>query len=224
MRFHPRLDCPAPGRSGCKIGQPLVFDAVPNRRDGWEEIATRAQEAVRQLGDVGPDEMGTGAARDGREMHIEGQTVTGDVCRADHGEFSERVDKWQDDNRIPLAVKLAYTLFVAVLVPNYWRAYSPWTFLYFCDVALLLTLPALWLESPLLISLPAVGLTLPQLLWVVDFLTGSRTDGDDELYVRSQVTAPRAWAVHISRLAAVSHGLGRLAFRVRSSGTGRAGR
>ncbi len=53
-------------------------------------------------------------------------------------------------NTIPLAVKLAYTLFVAVLVSNYWRTYSPWTFLFFCDVALLLTLPALWLESPLL--------------------------------------------------------------------------
>jgi hypothetical protein len=80
-------------------------------------------------------------------------------------------------NKIPLAVKLAYTLFVAILVPNYWHAYSPWTFLFFCDVALLLTLPALWLESRLLISLPAVGLMLPQLLWVVDFLSGSRITG-----------------------------------------------
>lgn len=82
-----------------------------------------------------------------------------------------------EQNRIPLAVKLAYTVFVAILVPNYWRAYSPWTFLYFCDVALILTLPALWLESPLLLSLPAVGITLPQLLWVVDFLTGARLTG-----------------------------------------------
>jgi hypothetical protein len=80
-------------------------------------------------------------------------------------------------NQIPVAVKLAYTLFVAVLVPNYWQAYSPWTFLYFCDVALLLTLPALWLESPILMSMPAVGLTLPQLLWVVDFVSGSRLTG-----------------------------------------------
>jgi hypothetical protein len=80
-------------------------------------------------------------------------------------------------NSIPLAVKVIYTLFVAVLVYNYWRAYSPWTFLYFCDVALLLTLPALWLESPLLISLPAVGLVLPQMLWVVDFMTGARITG-----------------------------------------------
>ena len=78
---------------------------------------------------------------------------------------------------IPLTLKVAYTLFVAVLVFNYWRAYSPWTFLYFCDVALLLTLPALWLESPLLLSLPAVGLVIPQVLWVFDFLTGARITG-----------------------------------------------
>ena len=76
--------------------------------------------------------------------------------------------------RIPLALKLAYTLFVAILVPYYWVTYSAWNFLFFCDLALLMTLPALWLESSLLMSIPAVGLALPQLLWVADFLTGSR--------------------------------------------------
>jgi hypothetical protein len=80
-------------------------------------------------------------------------------------------------HRIPLALKLAFTMFVAVLVPYYWVTYSPWNFLFFCDVALLLTLPALWWESPLLMSLPAVGITMPQLLWVADFLTGSRITG-----------------------------------------------
>ncbi|HKI18267.1 MAG TPA: hypothetical protein VKA15_10320 [Isosphaeraceae bacterium] len=79
--------------------------------------------------------------------------------------------------KIPLALKLAYTVFVAVLVPKYWVTYSPWNFLFFCDVALLMTLPALWLESSLLISLPAVGITVPQLLWVADLLTGSRIPG-----------------------------------------------
>lgn len=78
---------------------------------------------------------------------------------------------------IPLALKLVYTAFVAVLVPYYWTIYSPWNFLFFCDVALLATLPALWLESPLLMSLPAVGICLPQLLWVADFLTGARIVG-----------------------------------------------
>jgi hypothetical protein len=78
---------------------------------------------------------------------------------------------------IPLALKLAYTLFVAVLIPKYWMAYSAWTFLYFCDVALILGLSALWLESPLLMSMTAVGITIPQLLWVADLATGARITG-----------------------------------------------
>ena len=72
--------------------------------------------------------------------------------------------------RIPLWVKLIYTAFVCVLVPYYWVAYTPWNFLYFCDVALLLTLAGLWLESPFLISMQALGIMLMQTLWVVDFL------------------------------------------------------
>ena len=55
---------------------------------------------------------------------------------------------------------------MAVLVPVYWYYYGPTNFLYFCDVALFLTLAGLWLESPLLISMCAVGILLPQMLWV----------------------------------------------------------
>lgn len=73
---------------------------------------------------------------------------------------------------IPLWLKVVYTAFVAVLVPYYWQAYGPTNFLYFCDVALLLTVVALWRESPLLASMSAVGILLPQALWMVDFLAG----------------------------------------------------
>lgn len=76
--------------------------------------------------------------------------------------------------RIPLALKLAYTIFVAILVPYYWVTYSAWNFLFFCDLALLMTLPALWLESSLLLSIPAVGIILPQFLWVADLISGAR--------------------------------------------------
>jgi hypothetical protein len=72
--------------------------------------------------------------------------------------------------RIPLWLKLAYTAFLGVLVPYYWHTYTPANFLWFCDVALLVTLAALWLESPFLASMQAVAITLPQLLWVVDFV------------------------------------------------------
>src|SRR5262249_10516503 len=73
-------------------------------------------------------------------------------------------------NRLPLWLKLAYTAFVAVLVPVYWRYYGPTNFLYFCDTALIITLVGIWIESPLLVSMCAVGILAPQVLWVVDFL------------------------------------------------------
>lgn len=77
------------------------------------------------------------------------------------------------DARIPLWFKLVYTAFCAVLVPTYLLAYGPTNFLYFCDVALLTALAAIWLESPLLASAPAVGILLPQALWVIDFLAAA---------------------------------------------------
>ena len=70
---------------------------------------------------------------------------------------------------IPLGAKLAYTAFMAVLVPFYWYNYGPTNFLYFCDVALFLTLYGMWREYALPISIAAVGIKLPQILWVVDF-------------------------------------------------------
>ena len=78
----------------------------------------------------------------------------------------------QADRRIPRAAKLAFTAFMAVLVPFYWATYGPSNFLYFCDVALFLTLAGMWLERPLLIGMAAVGIVVPQLLWVVDFVGG----------------------------------------------------
>ena len=72
--------------------------------------------------------------------------------------------------RIPRAVKLAFTAFMAVLVPVYWSKYGPTNFLYFCDLALFLTLAAVWLEQRLWASMAAVGILLPQLvLWCGDF-------------------------------------------------------
>ena len=54
-----------------------------------------------------------------------------------------------------LALKIAYTAFMAVLIPVYWHYYGPTNFLYFCDVALILTLIAIWPENALLISMCA---------------------------------------------------------------------
>jgi hypothetical protein len=74
-------------------------------------------------------------------------------------------------SRVPLGVKLVYTAFMAVLIPVYWHHYGPTNFLYFCDVALILTLIAIWPENALLVSMCAVGILVPQLVWVADFFS-----------------------------------------------------
>ena len=74
--------------------------------------------------------------------------------------------------RVPWLLKVAFTAFMAVLVPVYLHEYGPTNFLYFCDVALLMTLVALWKEDPLWASMPAVGILLPQAFWILDFLAG----------------------------------------------------
>jgi hypothetical protein len=82
--------------------------------------------------------------------------------------------------RVPLLLKLALTAFVAVLVPVYWVQYGPTNFLYFCDMALLLSLVAVWTEWPLPAGMAAVGITVPQVLWWADMLValcGGRLTG-----------------------------------------------
>jgi len=82
---------------------------------------------------------------------------------------------------IPLWIKVAYTLMVAVIVPVYLAYYGPANFLWFSDVALVVTGVALWLESPLLVSMMTVGVLLPELLWNVTLftrlVTGIRVSG-----------------------------------------------
>ena len=76
----------------------------------------------------------------------------------------------QAASRIPLALKVIFTAYLAVHVPAYWYNYGPTNFLYFCDVALFLTFIGVWIESPLLISMCCVGILVPQAVWLADFL------------------------------------------------------
>jgi len=76
----------------------------------------------------------------------------------------------ESGRHIGLPAKILYTAFVVTMVPYYWRTYGPRNFLYFCDVALMVTLVGLWLESSLLISMEAVAILLPQTIWIVDFV------------------------------------------------------
>jgi len=75
-----------------------------------------------------------------------------------------------DASRIPWAIKILYTAFMAVLVPVYWSKYGVTNFLYFCDVALFVTLIGVWWEKPIFASMAAVGILLPQFIWVADYL------------------------------------------------------
>src|SRR5437016_8917360 len=70
---------------------------------------------------------------------------------------------------IPLWIKLVYTAFMAVMIPVYLKNYGPTNFLYFCDVAALMTLIAIWIESPIILSAALIGAFIPQMLWVIDF-------------------------------------------------------
>ena len=82
---------------------------------------------------------------------------------------------------IPLWIKLSYTAFVAATVAIYVRKYPLWNFLWFSDIALLATVPALWLENSLLASMMLVGVLLPEAVWngafFVRLFTGVRLFG-----------------------------------------------
>lgn len=72
---------------------------------------------------------------------------------------------------IPLWLKIAYTLFVAGLVPVYWVHYGPANFLWGSDIALLAMVAALWRASRFIASTMAVAVLLPELAWNLDFFT-----------------------------------------------------
>ena len=76
----------------------------------------------------------------------------------------------QANSRIPLWLKLAWTAWIFVWVPVYWRQYGAQNFLYFCDLGNLLITLGLWLESRLIFSWQAVGLLVFQTLYAVDLM------------------------------------------------------
>ena len=73
--------------------------------------------------------------------------------------------------KIHLGVKIAFSIFLVVLVPKYWMDYGPTNFLYFCDLALFFALFAVWTERPIWASAAGVGILLPQTIWMIDFLS-----------------------------------------------------
>ena len=78
--------------------------------------------------------------------------------------------------RIPLWIKVLWTLAVIVWIPIYWRQYGPQNFLFFCDLGNLFIAVGLWLESPLIFSWQATGLLVFQTLFTID-LAGALVSG-----------------------------------------------
>ncbi len=66
--------------------------------------------------------------------------------------------------RIPLGLKIAWTVWVLCWAPVYWKHYGAQNFLFFCDLGNFLILLAMWTESALVFSWQAAGLLLVQTL------------------------------------------------------------
>lgn len=49
-----------------------------------------------------------------------------------------------------------------------WQTYGPLNFLWVCDIAVIMTLVAIWLENRLLASVAAIAVLLPMGLWIID--------------------------------------------------------
>ena len=82
---------------------------------------------------------------------------------------------------LPLWVKVAVTVFVAILMIVYARKWGWANFLWFSDIALIGAVPALWLESAFLASMMALAVVLADGLWNVSYfaqlLSGRRVFG-----------------------------------------------
>lgn len=73
-------------------------------------------------------------------------------------------------SRIPLWLKVAWTAWLLVWAPIYWRQYGAQNFLYFCDVGNFLIAIGLWTDSRLILSWQAVGLLVFQTLYAIDLI------------------------------------------------------
>ena len=73
-------------------------------------------------------------------------------------------------------VKAAVALYLAVLLPAYWRGYGAGNFLWLSDLALFLTAAALLLDRPALAAVAACVLPL-ELAWCADWISGARLLG-----------------------------------------------
>jgi len=74
------------------------------------------------------------------------------------------------DSLIPLWLKIAWTGWLLLWAPVYFRQYGAQNFLFFCDLGNLLIGAALWFESRLIFSWQAVALLVFQTLYALDYV------------------------------------------------------
>jgi hypothetical protein len=72
-------------------------------------------------------------------------------------------------NRLPLWLKIAYSIWLFAWLPVYVATHAPIEFLWFCHIGNIVILFGLWYENSLLISWQAVSLLVLQSMWTVDF-------------------------------------------------------
>jgi len=77
--------------------------------------------------------------------------------------------------RVPLWLKIGWTIWVLIWAPLCWKQYGAQNFLFFCDLGNFLVALALWRESRLIFSAQAAGLILLQTLFTVDLLSAVLT-------------------------------------------------
>lgn len=79
---------------------------------------------------------------------------------------------------LPLSLKIAYAIFVAVLVPISVYQYGILNLLWFSNIALLGGLVAVWLENARIASVMAVATLAPELGWILGFVSGLLRSGE----------------------------------------------
>jgi len=68
-----------------------------------------------------------------------------------------------------MLLKMLFTLYACIVFVNNWRSYGLQNFLWMSDIGFFLTVAAVWIESPLLISMCIASFLAVEILWNVDF-------------------------------------------------------
>ena len=117
--------------------------------------------------------------------------------------------------RVPLWLKILWTVWVAVWAPLYWKQYGAAEFPLLLRFRECLYRAALWLESPLLFSCQATGLLIFQSLYTIDLLgavlSGRHLIGGTEYMFDSGIPLSCPSAESVSRGHAAATAVGRLA-------------